>query len=264
MKRAVFFDIDGTLLDCQSGIRYMTPRVKKAIRELQNRDDYVFIASGRPYAFISKELLNFGFNGFIFTNGSQVIVENKLIYERKFNKTFVKKLISDFEKLHVQYVLQSEVYSYIKKEYKELYLYYESYGISREYIKSEYDINNIDVYKMDMLCTSREGVDYCMSLKNEEYDYHYNPSNNVFEFYFKKDTKASGIMKALKYLNIPVENSYAFGDDKNDIEMLETAGCGIAMGNANEEVKKHAKKITDTVQNDGVALAIEKHLLISQ
>lgn len=194
MKRAVFFDIDGTLLDCQNGITHMTPRVKKAIRELKNRGDYVFIASGRPYAFISKEL----------------------------------------------------------------YLYYDGYGISREHIKSEYDINNIDVYKMDMLCTSREGIDYCMSLKNGEYDYHYNPSNNVFEFYFQKDTKASGIMKALKYLNIPAENSYAFGDDKNDIEMLETAGCGIAMGNASEEVKKHAEKVTDTVQNDGVALAIEE------
>lgn len=40
--------------------------------------------------------------------------------------------------------------------------------------------------------------------------------------------------------------------------MLETAGCGIAMGNASEEVKKHAKKVTDTVQNGGVALAIEE------
>ena len=47
----------------------------------------------------------------------------------------------------------------------------------------------------------------------------------------------------------------------NDIEMLETVGCGIAMGNALDEVKKYADKVTDTVQNHGVAIGIEKYIL---
>jgi len=50
-------------------------------------------------------------------------------------------------------------------------------------------------------------------------------------------------------------------DGKNDIEMLSTVGCGIAMGNADEEVKKYAKEVTDTVHNDGVAIGIEKYIL---
>ena len=44
--------------------------------------------------------------------------------------------------------------------------------------------------------------------------------------------------------------------------MLSTVGCGIAMGNANDEVKKHSNKITDTVQNDGVAKGIEQYVYI--
>ena len=83
-----------------------------------------------------------------------------------------------------------------------------------------------------------------------------------FELYAKKNTKASGIIKALEILNIPIENSYAFGDGNNDIEMLSTVGCGIAMGNASDEVKGHAKVVTDTVQNDGVASGIEKYILV--
>ena len=51
MRRAVFFDIDGTLLDCINGLIDISPKVKKAIRDLQENGDYVFIASGRPYAF---------------------------------------------------------------------------------------------------------------------------------------------------------------------------------------------------------------------
>ena len=81
-------------------------------------------------------------------------------------------------------------------------------------------------------------------------------------FILKKITKASGLLKTLEYLNIPIENSYAFGDGKNDIEMLLTVGCGIAMGNANDEVKNHSNKITDTVQNDGVAKGIEQYVYI--
>ena len=61
-------------------------------------------------------------------------------------------------------------------------------------------------------------------------------------------------------LDIKIENTYAFGDGKNDIEMLSTVGCGIAMGNASDEVKKYSNKITDTVQNDGVAKGIEQYV----
>ena len=65
----------------------------------------------------------------------------------------------------------------------------------------------------------------------------------------------------LEYLNIPIENSYAFGDGKNDIEMLSTVGCGIAMGNACEQVKNYAHKVTETVHNDGVAFGINKYII---
>ena len=53
-----------------------------------------------------------------------------------------------------------------------------------------------------------------------------------------------------------------FGDGKNDIEMLSTVGCGIAMGNASDEVKSYAHQVTDSVLEDGVATGIEKYILI--
>ncbi|MDF2505390.1 MAG: HAD-superfamily hydrolase, subfamily [Clostridium sp.] len=195
------------------------------------------------------------------TNGAQVAVRDELIYKKQIDKSFVKKLVNDLEKLDIQYILQGEIYSYIKEKYKELYSYYDSFSISRKYIKNDYNIDNVDTYKMEMLCKNKESIDYCLSLENEEYDYNHNISSNVFEFYSKKDTKASGIIKVLEHFNIPIKDSYAFGDGKNDIEMLETVGCGIAMGNASEEVKNHAKKVTCEVENDGIALGIERFIL---
>ena len=261
MKRAIFFDIDGTLIDCLSGLTDITPRVKKAIRALQANGDYIFIATGRPYAFLSESLLNFGFDGFILTNGAQVKVKDKLIYKDHIDRDFVKKIVNNFESLNIQYILQGEIYSYMKEKCKEFYSFYDSFSISRKYLKDNYDIDDVNTYKIEMLCPDKKSVDYCLSLTNEDYDYIHNVEEKSFEFYSKANTKATGILKALDHLNIPLENSYAFGDGKNDIEMLSTVGCGIAMGNASDEVKGYAKKVTDTVHNDGIALEIEKFML---
>lgn len=260
MKKAVFFDIDGTLIDCLGGITDITPRVKKAIRGLQANGDYVFIATGRPYAFLNEALFNFGFDGFVLTNGAYAKVEEKCIYKECISKDFVKELVYNFEKLNIQYILQGETYSYIKDEYKKLHSFYESFSIPKKYLEGNYNIEEVDIYKIEMFCSDQKAKDYCISLGNDDFDYVHNIDGS-FELYSKRNTKASGILKVLDFLDISIENSYAFGDGKNDIEMLSTVGCGIAMGNADDCVKSYAKKITDTVQNDGVALGIEKFVL---
>ena len=81
------------------------------------------------------------------------------------------------------------------------------------------------------------------------------------EFTRKGINKASGLTFLAKHLQIPMEQVMAIGDSENDIEMIEVAGLGIAMGNALECVKKAAVSITDTNANEGVAKAIEKYLL---
>ena len=262
MKNAVFFDIDGTLIDCLNGLTDITHRVKKAIRALQTNGDYVFIATGRPYAFLSKSLLDFGFDGFILTNGAQVKIKNNFIYKESIDRDFIKKIVNNFEVLNIEYMLQGELYSYMKENCKEFYSFYDSLSISRKHLKINYDIENVDTYKIEMLCKDEKGVDYCLSLGNDNYDYIHNVKQKSFELYSKRNTKATGILKALAYLNIPIENSYAFGDGKNDIEMLSTVGCGIAMGNASDEVKNYAKQVTDTVHNDGIALGIKNYILL--
>lgn len=261
MKKAVFFDIDGTLIDCLNGITDITPRVKEAIRALQAKGNYVFIATGRPYAFLNEAIRNFGFDGFVLTNGAYVKVKEECIYKESIKKDFIQELVYNFEQLNIQYILQGETYSYIKDEHKELHSFYDSYSIPKKYLEGNYNLEEVDIYKIEMLCSDKRGIDYCLSLGNGDYDYLHNIESGSFELYSKTNTKASGILKVLDCLNIPLENSYAFGDGKNDIEMLSSVGCGIAMGNADDYVKSYAKKVTDTVQNDGVALEIEKFIL---
>lgn len=68
--------------------------------------------------------------------------------------------------------------------------------------------------------------------------------------------------KVLDFYHIKKEETMAFGDGHNDIDMLEYVHIGIAMGNANDEVKKHADDITDDIDQDGIYNALKKYHII--
>ena len=65
MRKAVFFDLDGTIIDITHKIPLPTEAVRSAIRRLQEAGHYAFVATGRPYSFIEQGLLDLGFDGFV-------------------------------------------------------------------------------------------------------------------------------------------------------------------------------------------------------
>ncbi|WP_405027658.1 Cof-type HAD-IIB family hydrolase [Lentibacillus songyuanensis] len=73
--------------------------------------------------------------------------------------------------------------------------------------------------------------------------------------------KATALAKVCDWLGITMDNVLAAGDSLNDIKMIQQAGTGVAMGNAQEAIKKVADFITDTNNRDGVAKAIERFVL---
>ena len=74
-------------------------------------------------------------------------------------------------------------------------------------------------------------------------------------------TKGSGILRLAEYLNLPVEETMAYGDGENDLPMIQTAGFGVCMGNGAPFLKERADWITLTNDEDGVAEAIERWVL---
>ena len=73
--------------------------------------------------------------------------------------------------------------------------------------------------------------------------------------------KARGLTLVCERLGIEMKNVMAVGDSLNDLAMIAEAGLGIAMGNAQEVVKKAAAWVTSTNNEDGVALAIHKWVI---
>ena len=263
MKKVIFFDIDGTLIDSHNGKKDISSRVKQSLRDLQRRGHYVFIATGRPYAFLSKVIREFGFDGYVLANGAHVIVDGKKIHSKAIDNGILKNLVSHLENKNLEFVLEDETCVYAYENYEKIWPFYEQYGILKDYFMLDYEVDQVNAFKIEVLCPKPEDLEYCIEfLKNhEEYTYCHSVHPTHLEIYLKENHKATGILKVLDYLNISIENTYAFGDGSNDIEMLETVGCGIAMGNASDEVKKYANVVTDIVANDGIVSGVEKYIL---
>jgi len=83
-----------------------------------------------------------------------------------------------------------------------------------------------------------------------------------FLFINQKDAmKSKGVEALCRYFGVTAEETVTIGDERNDIDMLEMAGMGVAMGNAVESVKSVADYITLTNNEDGAAAALEKFFL---
>ena len=262
MEKIAFFDIDGTLLDCKSGIMNMKERVRNSIRKFQSKGNKAIVSTGRPYAFLSSEILEFGFDGFILGNGGRILLEDKTVYVNAIKKEFVEFIVRNCEEMGIEYCLQTEKYTYIKKECKEMLSYYDGYRIDKKFFIYDFDFRDLDVFKIEMFPMDEKGIEFCKSIDDyEEYHYFRNYPAKAYELYPVSNSKGEGIKKIAEYTGIDIEDTYAFGDARNDIEMIETAGHGIAMGNAGEYLKEIADEITLSVSEDGVAHYIENKLL---
>ena len=114
------------------------------------------------------------------------------------------------------------------------------------------DIPDIDVLEVSHM--SKKKIK--MGTKEVSVGYYYTEvsSKNVDKWY--------AIEEIMKKENIAKEEVISFGDNNNDILMIKNAGLGIAMGHSNEQVKKVAKFVTQTNDEDGVAKALENTILL--
>ncbi|SFD37959.1 hypothetical protein SAMN05216238_10165 [Lentibacillus persicus] len=86
---------------------------------------------------------------------------------------------------------------------------------------------------------------------------------NIIEIVKKGLNKAVGLKKIAHYYHIPKERIIAFGDEDNDLEMIDYAGVGVAMGNAISELKSVAKHVTEENENDGIGTFLDDYLNLS-
>ncbi len=265
--KIIVLDIDGTLTNSKKEI---TPRTKAALQAAMERGVTVVIASGRPTPGIRHiadaiELGKYGgyvlsFNGGVITNYKT----KEVIFEKTLPDGIVPLLYEESKK--AGFAIVSYLDDVIITETPD-----------NQYIDIEAYINKMQVVKVDdFVGTLRSPVTKCLMVgdpeklvvEEERLKKKLGDRLNIYrsepfflEIMPQNIDKAYSLEKLLKYLNLTKEEMIACGDGFNDRSMIEYAGLGVAMCNAQPAVKEVADLVTLTNDEDGVALVVEDYLL---
>ena len=270
--KLIVSDMDGTLLGDNHKI---TEENKIALSKALEKGVKIVPASGMIYNSAREHFDFLDINTPLIACNGAIIKEtktNKLIYKNNIPNDICLKIIDIFEKNEVYYQLYSENTMMCKNLSKE------DQRKTKERLKNFFndDINvhfgddlkeevvkhkilkiiAIDDYDMDKLKKVKEDLDQI-----EDIEITSSWFNNV-EIMHKGVNKGEALKALINYLGIDKDDVIAFGDNYNDLPMLELAGIGVVMGNANDEVKEKGDYITAKNTEDGVAKAIYKFLKI--
>ena len=254
--KALFFDIDGTLVDGRNGMPDIPQGVLNEFERLHKLGHKLFISSGRPKAMVDSKFLNIGFDGYILANGGYVEVDGQSIYEDRMDYELTKNTIDMLDYLHCDYMIETSDHIYIDPNHKVLFNFFNDLGhgdiftfdfdkedVMHRTIKIEMNVSNKDKQRVE---------DYIQNNFGYVINFDEHGSENSFEIYSPTISKAVGIQKILDHFGLCKEDSYAFGDGVNDLEMIEYVGTGVAMGNAVQPLKDVADIVCDSIHNNGL------------
>lgn len=253
-RKLVFFDIDGTLLDGLNGQDYLTEYTKKALVKLKNDGHYIFIATGRPYPYLPKDLIEYDFDGYILCDGSYVVFHDKEIAYHPIEKEEIISMFEQAKERNMIYVGYDKENAYFFNDDGTFLEFCHLFNFDESYMRVIEDYKNIvhTFTKIHIKCKEEKELNEVMVNEDKLYsadDY----EHMMKEIYSKKYSKATALKEILDYTGLKLEDTYFFGDGLNDLAMMDTIGCAIAMDNANDEVKRHADYICKSVSEDGVA-----------
>lgn len=240
--KLIALDMDGTLLTSDLEVSEMN---RHAITKAMDKGVKVMLSTGRwldfcyPYA-ESLQLDNY----LVTVNGGEIWTASKKLVERHVHATdlMVDMWNLGMEKnVHMWCVSTNRVFN--SHEQPDDFH-------DKEWLKIGYSSEDID--KLNEIRKELSKYDHIEVTNSLPTNIEVNPSGV---------NKANGLKTVCRELGITMDQVMAVGDSMNDKKMIVQAGLGIAMGNAQAEIKEVADHVTDTNNNDGVAKAIEHFIL---
>ncbi|MFB5192121.1 Cof-type HAD-IIB family hydrolase [Alicyclobacillus fastidiosus] len=248
----VFLDIDGTLYAdgglVRSGVL--------AVEQLLKRDIPVALCTGRSvlHAQHVQDELNVPYG--IYFNGGLVKSRSTVLYKAPFPVDDVLGIMHYAAQFDIPTVVHTHekavAFESIPERYEPVLRSFDFPQI--EIVENGLDVlRTLPVYQINAFMTPEWDADFERRFPGC-YIYRWNPT--AVDFQRRKSDKSIGAMHLLTHLGISPENAVHIGDGGNDIGMFRTLGHSYAMGNAEQDVKREAKRVTADALDDGVAKAL--------
>lgn len=280
--KALFFDIDGTLLDEKTHI--IPESALSAIKRTRELGNKVFINSGRTHGMLKKAASMVEVDGILCGCGTELIYNGSTVYYYTLSKELKEKIKACSDKYGVLVVLEgrSGWHCAPSPALMEAHPVYRDYfSHMKEFVASE---NGLDPtpydsdYEISKFCIQAD--DGIGNGKGEAFASHH-PSDvegfykefsdcfhiidrgkGFYENVPKGHGKGNAVDRMLNYLGLTTDEAYGFGDSTNDIEMFRVCGNNIAMGKHAPELEAFDPFITKRVEEDGIEYAMKELKLI--
>ena len=251
--KIIITDLDETLLNSDKCISEHTISV---LEKCRLKGIKIVFATARSTQASSKIFEQFMPDIFIGYGGALVLANKTVIHRSDISADISSNLINDCLKEPdiIQVLATNEDVSYTNKKNPEdkHISHYQSVDFSCN--------NNISYLKISVISTNPDTVKKIAS-SYPMLDLLRYKGEDLYRFANPNAVKWIAIKAVSDFYNINPNMFVAFGDDKNDLEMIKNCGIGIAVENAIDEVKNVAKYICETNNNDGVAKWLEKYIL---
>ena len=271
--KAVFFDIDGTLVNDRKSVLKST---KEAIKIVKEQGVLVGVATGRGPFFVKDLMDELDLDFAVTYNGQYIFNKDRVLFANPIDKSSLRQIISYAKENRKeiamgtrQDVVGSRIMSFGLSPLSQLVSRFVpkfltrtvSHSFNRMVSKALpqkeddlLDLINQPIYQVLMLMTPEETNHAAEQLSHLKFT-----RSNPFaaDIINQGNSKLEGIRRVGKEYGFDLNQVMAFGDSDNDLEMLAGVGMSVAMGNGSSSVKEVAKHITASNQDDGIHKALE-------
>ncbi|WP_105128840.1 HAD family hydrolase [Streptococcus suis] len=281
MRKIIFLDVDGTLVDYHNRIPESAIR---AIRQARENGHLVYVCTGRSRAEMQPELWEIGLDGMIGGNGSYVEHQGQVIMHQLLSEEDSRAIVDWLHERGLEFYLESNNGLFASENFREraretLRIYSMNKGKTAEEVANQEveDVIHGMVFDGELYRDDLNKVSFVLDSYQDHLD-----SKQAFpqlvantwggrgesalfgDLGVKDIDKAHAISVLLDHLGASQADTIAFGDAKIDISMLDYCAVGVAMGNGGAEILAMADMITDDVEEDGLYNAFEKLGLLKQ
>ncbi|MEA5050118.1 MAG: Cof-type HAD-IIB family hydrolase [Oscillospiraceae bacterium] len=259
--KLIFLDIDGTLVSEKNGAA--PPSAAAAVRAARALGSRVYLTTGRSKAEIYADLWEIGFDGLIGGNGLYVEDGGAVALDLALSAGDTARAVDWLKAQGLGFYLESKnglfgSDTFLKASAKQMH-------IPAAFVKKAFPkmIFGENLYRDDVakisFCLTKDVMDaarraFGETLKVDTWGIGGKP--DLFgEFSLPGADKVHAVRFLLDRIGGRIEDTFAFGDARSDLEMIRFCGTGVAMGNACDALKEAADLVTDTVENDGLAKA---------
>lgn len=263
-RKAVFFDIDGTLA---AGYYRVFPSALEAVRAAQKNGTLCIVCTGRPFHHVVPELREAGFDGFVCNCGQHLLLQGQTVFRHAADEALSRRIAEKVRACGLSgfYEAEEGVWGIADGPGNE--------GIADQLalIRAH---NDLPVYtrldegrfrfdKFCFWCDENSRTEEFLRWVSPYYTSTGGEGGGVFhELILNGFSKQTGVEAVLRQYGIPKENAYAVGDSINDVPMFRACGHTAAMGDGDDRLKAVAETVSTAADRDGVKNALRTWALL--